>query len=129
MMNIDMSAVDEAHKRLRSCDSRLNWNLLLDVVSHTFQVKRSKLVGPSREVPLPRARQGLVWVARTLTDWSQHSLGERLARDHSSIAHAERTAERLRSSDPDFRALTDAMMAVLEPYCAARCGMEADHAG
>ena len=126
---IDMSAVDEARTKLRPADWKLNLNLVLDVTSYTFEVPRSQILGPGRTVPLPHARKGMVWVLCELTDWNLSKIGRLLARDHSTIHTARAEARRLREEDPDFRRLTDAMLQVLEPYCAARVGLEAGHAG
>jgi chromosomal replication initiation ATPase DnaA len=126
---INMAPVDEAHRRLKTRQWRVSFDLLLDVTSYTFQVPRSRILGPSREVPLPRARQALVWVAREVTNWGYPALGELLARDHSTMIVARRRGCNLRETDADFRALTDAMLLALEPHCAAKSGMETDHAG
>ena len=126
---IDMTAVDEARTKLRPVDWKLSLNLVLDVTSYTFQVPRAQILGPGRKVPLPHARKALVWVLCELTDWSLPQIGRLVGRDHSTVHTARAEARRLRETDPDFRRLTDAMLKVLEPHYAARCGMEADHAG
>ena len=61
---------------------------------------------------LVRARFAAVWVARELSTFSFAHIGRQMGgRDHSTVQHAYRRAERLRASDPAFRVSTDLLLA------------------
>src|SRR3546814_20496216 len=51
-----------------------------------------------------------------ISDWSSDVCSSDLGdRDHTTIMHAVRRADRIRLRNPQFRAITDAMLAAVEP--------------
>jgi chromosomal replication initiator protein len=65
----------------------------------------------ARSIAYPRF--AAMWAVRHLTSYSLPQIGRALGgRDHTTIMHGIRQADRLRESNPAFRALTDALVSI-----------------
>lgn len=87
---------------------------ILDATCRQFEVSRGDVLGKSRKAHIVDARFAAAWVARRrLRRHSYPEIGRLMGgRDHTSIMHAVRRADEVRALDPDYRAATDAVLAV-----------------
>jgi chromosomal replication initiator protein len=54
------------------------------------------------------------WIMRNFTSMSLPQIGAKLGgRDHSTIAHSVERVEKMRASDPSYRALVDNIVATV----------------
>ncbi|MBS3961469.1 MAG: hypothetical protein KGZ61_06515 [Sandarakinorhabdus sp.] len=112
---IDLSVIDDARRKLDSGFWAGSLDALLLVTERAFQIPRRELLSGSRVVDVCDARHALIWAARRLTPWSLPMIGKRIGRDHSTVIHALKRAERKRARDLRYRVLTDAMVPPQEP--------------
>lgn len=72
------------------------------------------ILGRRRTADVSRSRCATMWAARKVlspsTRGSYPAIGRVFHRDHSTVMHAIRKAEILRSEELDFRTLTDALV-------------------
>jgi len=87
---------------------------ILDAVTSHYGVRLADLQSRKRSKSIALPRQVCMFLARTLTDHSLEEIGGYFGgRDHSTVLHATRTIARLQESNPEFRAVLDAITAVL----------------
>lgn len=84
---------------------------LLAWVAFEMGVPASDIRRACSIAPVCRARYAVMWGARSILSLSYPRIGQLLDRDHTTICHGVRRAERLRASDPAFRRLTERMRA------------------
>ncbi len=106
-------AVLEAElERLRCRSSATVLGQIVPFVAQAIQASERELAGPCRAKKLARGRFAVVWAARRLSRYSLPQIAAALGgRDHSTIISALRRADQLRGEDPEFRRLTDAVVA------------------
>lgn len=84
---------------------------VIGVVMERYNLRLADLQGKRRHRTIANARQICMYLARQLTS---HSLGEIGGyfggRDHTTVLHAVRNIEMLRSQDPELRAAIDDML-------------------
>lgn len=113
-MVLDFGPIDRVKATLGAAFWRSSFDAIVRATERAFDVPRDDLLGASRKVEIVEARFALAWATRQLTPWSLPTIGERLGgRDHTTVHHAVKQAERLRKSSARFRLLTDAMIETL----------------
>lgn len=91
-------------------DQMVSW------VSGRIGLSAREITGACRQVEHVRARFAIMWVARRATGLSTVTIGRRLGdRDHTTVINGLRSADRLRASHSEFRALTDALLEAFTP--------------
>jgi chromosomal replication initiator protein len=81
---------------------------ILKVVTSRYSVRLADLQSRKRSRSIALPRQICMYLARTLTRHSLEEIGGYFGgRDHSTVLHATRTIEGLRSEDPQFQATLD----------------------
>ncbi len=68
-----------------------------------FGISAEELVSPARTAKLSEPRQLAMYLARELTGASLPTIGRAFARDHSTVLHALRRAERRIQTDSEYR--------------------------
>ncbi len=85
-------------------------------VAKAYGIDARLLVSHSDRLALARPRQVAMWLClELLLDQTGGQIGMGFRRDHSTVAKAARTVDRLRAADADFAALTDRLRAALAP--------------
>ena len=81
-----------------------------DRVASHYRLTRDEMLSTRRSRAVARPRQIAMYLAKSLTPRSLPEIGRRFDRDHTTVLHAVRTVERLRSEDgeldTDVRRLT-----------------------
>ncbi len=86
----------------------------IELVARETGISEHDLIGQFRARKTVQARQLVYWLARYGTDKSLPQIGEHIGgRDHTTIASGVDSVNRRRASDPDFRALSDCLLAEL----------------
>lgn len=79
-------------------------------------LRPTELISNRRSRVQAHGRFAIMWAAKRLTRYSYPRIARALGGfDHSSVIHGCRRAEALRDEDPDFRALSDALIAHFAP--------------
>ncbi len=101
------------------------------MAARSWQVSAADIYADRRAAAITEPRFAAVWVARTALPISLPRIGQAIGkRDHTTILHALRRAERLRHRNPDFRRITDAMVeAVSRSRVEAAARWDAELAG
>lgn len=86
---------------------------IVDDAAHRLGLGVREIVAPYRDASCAHARFAVAWAARRAIEaCSLPRIGRALGgRDHTTILHALRRADALREADPDFRRLTDRLLA------------------
>lgn len=88
---------------------------IVDMAAEIWGVSSRDIVGPLRASILTEPRFAVYWVARHTLPLSLPQIGRAMGgRDHTTIMHGLRRADRLRLRCRDFQRYTDAMVAALE---------------
>lgn len=75
---------------------------LIETVCAVFRVSRDLLLSPTRARAIARPRQAL-YLLLVEAGWSLSRAGRALRRDHTTISHGVRNAQRLMDVDPAYR--------------------------
>jgi chromosomal replication initiation ATPase DnaA len=86
---------------------------LVYLVARETGVSSQLIMSGSRVLEHALARFVVIWVARESRAVNYSRIGRVLGRDHSTIMHGEQRAIELRKINPDFRALTDTLLAAV----------------
>lgn len=91
--------------------ARLTSRLVLAMTAAAWGAEVRGITGPHRSPAYARPRFAAIWVVRATLPLSLPEIGRRIGdRDHTTILHALRRAERLRGRDCEFAARTDAVL-------------------
>jgi chromosomal replication initiation ATPase DnaA len=82
---------------------------IMDAVCAFYDAPRWQMLSERRARSIARPRQVFCWLARELTNKSTSQVGRFIARDHSTIIHAENTIARLRKVEPRLKQDTDTL--------------------
>ena len=84
-------------------------------VADYFKIKVADLYSKKRTRQIARPRQVAMWLAKNLTSLSYPSIGESFGgRDHTTVLHAVRTIEALRSKDNELNHDVHVLLQVLK---------------
>ena len=84
-------------------------------VADYFKIKVADLYSKKRTRQIARPRQVAMWLAKNLTSQSYPSIGEAFGgRDHTTVLHAVRTIESLRSKDNELNHDVHVLLQVLK---------------
>lgn len=98
---------------------------LVEMAAVTFNVPPATITGPIRSRKYVQARFAVMWVAREVFALSTPVIGRALGnRDHSTVLAGLSRCEEWRDADPDYREITDRLLAIFQPKQAK----EAEHA-
>ena len=85
---------------------------MVTFVCFALDERPSDLLSQRRAQKLAYGRFAIMWAAKALTPYSYPQIARALGGyDHTSIMYGCRRADELRDSDPDFRTLSDALLA------------------
>lgn len=88
---------------------------IVDMAAELWGVASSDIVGPLRAENIVEPRFAVYWVARHTLPLTLPMIGRSVGgRDHTTVMHGIRQADRRRSRDLNFRQLTDAMVKAME---------------
>lgn len=73
-------------------------------VAGHYRLSRAELLSTRRARSVARPRQIAMYLAKTMTTRSLPEIGRRFERDHTTVLHAVRTVERLRTEDAEIDA-------------------------
>lgn len=84
---ITMEIAEEALKDsiINSNENLINPNSILNIVSEHFSISNAEILGKKRSKEIVEPRQIVMYLCRTLTDYSYPELGKFFNRDHSTI--------------------------------------------
>ena len=97
--------IDEAHRllrpHLRGGEKRITVDDIQKATAEHYRLKQSDLLSERRTRALARPRQAAMWLAKQLTTRSLPDIGRRFGgRDHTTVLHAVRRIDQLKSEDP-----------------------------
>ncbi len=100
---------------LRTSQRRITIDEIQRAVSTHFEVKQLDLISARRAVAIARPRQIAMYLAKRLTTRSLPEIGRKFGnRDHSTVIHAVKRIEDLRSKDVEIDGAVRALMRTLE---------------
>ena len=103
--NLSRLSLDEAQAilrpHLRGAEKRITVDDIQKATSEHFGLKQADLISERRNRSIARPRQAAMWLAKQLTTRSLPDIGRRFGgRDHTTVLHAVRRIEALKSEDP-----------------------------
>lgn len=107
-------AQDVLRDMLASASRRITIDEIQRSVSSHFRVPHSELMSNRRSRAIARPRQIAMYLAKKLTPRSLPEIGRKFGRDHSTVIHAVRQIDYLRTRDSDMDADIRALMRRLE---------------
>ena len=109
------SAQDVLHDLLRANDRRVTIEEIQRKVAEHFNIKISEMQSARRARAVARPRQVAMYLAKQLTSRSLPEIGRKFGgRDHTTVMHAVRKVEELRSTDSSFSEDVDLLRRMLE---------------
>ena len=113
---IDLDLAKESLKDLIGAVNRqINVENIQKTVADYFKIKVSDLFSRKRTRQIARPRQVAMWLAKNLTSLSYPSIGESFGgRDHTTVLHAVRTIEMLRTRDNELNHDVHVLLQVLK---------------
>ena len=113
---IEMDLAKEALKDLIGAVNRqITVENIQKTVADYFKIKVADLYSKKRTRQIARPRQVAMWLAKQLTSQSYPSIGEAFGgRDHTTVLHAVRTIESLRSKDNELNHDVHVLLQVLK---------------
>ncbi|TCP39126.1 chromosomal replication initiator protein DnaA [Rhodovulum marinum] len=100
---------------LRATDRKVTIEEIQRKVSEHFNMRLADMVGPKRHRTIARPRQIAMWLAKQLTQRSLPEIGRRFGgRDHTTVMHAVRRIDDLRTSDPQIAEDLELLRRMLE---------------
>ena len=111
--------LDLAKESLKDLVGAVNRQITVDNIQKTvadyFKIKVADLFSSKRTRQIVRPRQIAMWLAKNLTSQSYPSIGEAFGgRDHTTVLHAVRTIESLRSKDNELNHDVHVLLQVLK---------------
>lgn len=108
-------AVTTLGEVLRATQRRITIDEIQRAVSAHFEVKQLDLISERRAVAIARPRQIAMYLAKRLTTRSLPEIGRKFGgRDHSTVIHAVRRIEDLRTKDVEIDGAVRTLMRTLE---------------
>ena len=107
---VDLSLAEEAigHQPVASSGREVTVEDILSAVTSRFSVRLADLQSKKRSRSIAFPRQICMYLARNLTRHSLEEIGGYFGgRDHTTVLHANKTIERLRSNDTMFQSTLD----------------------
>ena len=113
---IEMDLAKEALKDLIGAVNRqITVENMQKTVADYFKIKVADLYSKKRTRQIARPRQVAMWLAKQLTSQSYPAIGEAFGgRDHTTVLHAVRTIESLRSKDNELNHDVHVLLQVLK---------------
>ena len=113
---IDLELAKESLKDLIGAVNRqITVENIQKTVADYFKIKVADLYSKKRTRQIARPRQVAMWLAKNLTSQSYPSIGEAFGgRDHTTVLHAVRTIESLRSKDNELNHDVHVLLQVLK---------------
>ncbi|MBI3453658.1 MAG: chromosomal replication initiator protein DnaA [Rhodospirillales bacterium] len=109
------SAQEVLHDLLRSSDRRVTIEEIQKRVAEHFSIRLADMHSPRRARAVARPRQVAMYLAKQLTTRSLPEIGRKFGgRDHTTVMHAVRKIEELRSSDHSFAEDVELLRRMLE---------------
>jgi chromosomal replication initiator protein len=109
------SAQDVLQDLLRANDRRITIEEIQKKVAAHYSIKLNDMVSHRRAREVARPRQVAMYLAKQLTSRSLPEIGKRFGdRDHTTVLHAVRRIEELRSTDATFAEDLDLLRRMLE---------------
>lgn len=106
---------DLLHDLLRANDRRVTIEEIQKRVAEHFNVKVSDMHSARRSRAVARPRQIAMYLSKLLTPRSLPEIGRKFGgRDHTTVMHAVRKVEELRSADPSFAEDVELLRRMLE---------------
>ena len=103
------------HDLLRANDRRVTIEEIQKRVAEHFNIKQSEMTSARRARAVARPRQVAMYLAKQLTSRSLPEIGRKFGgRDHTTVMHAVRKVEELRSTDSSFSEDVDLLRRMLE---------------
>ena len=113
-INLDM-VQDLLKDLLRSSQKKVNIEEIQKKVSQHFNIKMSDMSSSRRSRTVARPRQVAMYLSKNLTSRSLPEIGRRFGnRDHTTVIHAVRKVEELRSKDLSFDEDVQLLIRMLE---------------
>lgn len=113
-INLDM-VQDLLKDLLRSSQKKVNIEEIQKKVSQHFNIKMSDMSSSRRSRTVARPRQVAMYLSKNLTSRSLPEIGRRFGnRDHTTVIHAVRRVEELRSKDLSFDEDVQLLIRMLE---------------
>ena len=112
-------ALDLAKEALKDVIGAVNRQITIDNIQKTvadyYKIKVADLFSPKRTRAIARPRQVAMWLAKDLTAQSYPTIGDAFGgRDHTTVLHAVRTIDSLRSKDNELNHDLHVLMQVLK---------------
>ncbi|WP_153111161.1 chromosomal replication initiator protein DnaA [Propionivibrio limicola] len=113
---IDLELAKEALKDLIGAVNRqITVENIQKTVADYFKIKVADLYSKKRTRQIARPRQVAMWLAKNLTSQSYPAIGEAFGgRDHTTVLHAVRTIETLRTKDNELNHDVHVLLQVLK---------------
>ncbi len=103
------------HDLLRAYDRRVTVEEIQQQVANHFQIKIGEMQSARRSRAVARPRQVAMYLAKQLTQHSLPDIGRRFGgRDHTTVLHAVKKVDELRSIDKQFNEDVDLLRSMLE---------------
>ncbi|MEX5727890.1 chromosomal replication initiator protein [Rhodovulum iodosum] len=100
---------------LRSSERKVSVEDIQRKVSEHYNIRLADMLGPRRQRTLARPRQIAMYLAKKLTTSSLPDIGRRFGgRDHTTVMHAVKRVEELRSSDAQIAEDVEMLRRTLE---------------
>ena len=111
--------IELAKEALKDLIGAVNRQITVDNIQKTvadyFKIKVADLFSKKRSRQIARPRQVAMWLAKNLTSQSYPSIGEAFGgRDHTTVLHAVRAIETLRSKDNELNHDVHVLLQVLK---------------
>ncbi len=112
-------ALDLAKEALKDVIGAVNRQITIDNIQKTvadyYKIKVADLFSPKRTRAIARPRQVAMWLAKDLTAQSYPTIGDAFGgRDHTTVLHAVRTIDSLRSKDNELNHDLHVLLQVLK---------------
>ena len=109
------TAQDVLHDLLRANDRRITIEEIQKRVAEHFNIKLSEMHSARRSRAIARPRQVAMYLSKQLTSRSLPEIGRKFGgRDHTTVMHAVRKVEELRSQDAGFAEDVELLRRMLE---------------
>ena len=100
---------------LRASDRKVTMDEIMKKICHYYNVRMSDLLSPKRSRNIARPRQMAMFLAKSLTSRSYPEIGKRFGnRDHTTVMHAVRKIEELKSQDSQVSEDAEILRRMLE---------------
>ena len=100
---------------LRASDRKVTIDEIMRKICDYYNVRMSDLLSPRRSRSIARPRQMAMYLAKNLTSRSYPEIGRRFGnRDHTTVMHAVRKIEDLKSQDSQFSEDVELLRRMLE---------------